>query len=76
MKFWRSDKNKTKPTKCLRDFHDLSKQQLNTNNKQNATNGNLVGNPIFYQGRNPMLSKLVCLAVGSMHKTLLWLPEC
>ena len=37
-------------------------QQLNTSNKQYATNGNLVSNPVFYQGRNFMLSKLLSLA--------------
>ena len=40
----------------------ISKQQLNTSNKHCATNVNLVGNPVFYQGKNFMLSKFVCLA--------------
>ena len=34
----------------------VSKQQLNTNNKQYAANGNLVGNPVYIKEEFPCLA--------------------
>ena len=49
----------------------ISKQELNTSNKQYATNGNLVGNPVFIKEEIFMLSKFSCLAA-----LLKWAQRC
>ena len=51
----------------------ISKHHLNTStNKQYTTNGNSDGNPVFYQGRNFMLSKIMCLLSSSMKLGPVW----
>ena len=42
----------------------VSKQQLNTSNKQHETNGNFVGNPVFIKDEIIVLSSSMKLGLG------------